>query len=137
MRRRLAVLCITLAVIGLAVYASPPAAAADPPPNQFLWVATSTQTLVYDRTTIPPTLVASRDNSPTGGFARATSVGQDVVYAATQHGIDAFDPQTGQYLFGFSANPTGYAQLAGLPDGSKLYALRTDRSAVDVFADNT
>ena len=71
MRRRLAVLWITLAVMGLAVFAAPPAVAADPS-NQFLWVATTTQTLVYDRTTVPPTLVASHDDGPTGSFVRAT-----------------------------------------------------------------
>ncbi len=136
MRRRLAVLWTTFMVLALAVYAAPVATAAGSTSNQFLWVATTTQTLVYDRTTTPPTLVATTDDAPTGSFARGTVVGSDVVYAATEHGIDTFDPQTGQFLSGFGANPSGYAQLTALPDGSKVYALRTDRSVVDVFAGN-
>ena len=137
MRVRLALIWIVLLGLSLGVTTAPRADAADPAPTQFLWVASSTQTLVYDRTTVPLTLVTSTNDQPTGSFARGTAVGTDYVYASTQSGIDIFEAQTGQYVSSFGVTAGGYVQLTALPDGSKLYALRANRSIIDVYADNT
>ena len=138
MRRRLAVFWITLAVIGARRVRGPSGGRSGPTPEPVP---------LGGDVDPDPRVRPDHDAADAGGVQTTTrrpaASPAPRAWVRTSStpprsdGIDVFDPQTGQYLFGFSANPTGYAQLAGLPDGSKLYALRTDRSAVDVFADNT
>jgi hypothetical protein len=90
MRRRLAIVWTVLAVMGLAVAGAPPAAAADLPPGQYLWATTTTQTLVWNRSSFPPQLLASFDDQPTGAPVRVVNQGGELVLVPTKTGIDLF-----------------------------------------------
>jgi len=139
MRRRLAVFWITLVVTALGVVAAPPAAAADLPPGEYLWAATTTQTLVYDRSQLTPVLVEQTDNTPTGGLVRSVDQFGDWVFVTTTGGIDMFDATTGQVLDSFSGSANGYRQVAAVPSiaGTTVYGLQTGGTVVDVFLANS
>ena len=139
MRRRLAVFWITLVVTALGVVAAPPAAAADLPPGEYLWAATTTQTLVYDRSQLTPVLVEQTDNTPTGGLVRSVDQFGDWVFVTTTGGIDMFDATTGQVLDSFSGSANGYQQVAAVPSiaGTTVYGLQTGGTVVDVFLANS
>jgi hypothetical protein len=139
MRRGLAVLGSVLVVLALAVAGAPTAAAAQLPPGDYLWVTTTTQTLVYDRSQQPkPTLVAETDNNPTGGPVRVVNQGGAVVLVPTSTGIDVFIQRLAQRVSSYSASPNGYQQVvayrgeyaATIPT---VYGLRTGGRVIDVW----
>lgn len=57
MRPRLALLCSAVAALVIGVAVAPSAAAADLPPGDYLWLTTTTQTLVFERSSFPPKLL--------------------------------------------------------------------------------
>ena len=81
----------------------------------YLWAATTTQTLVYDRSQLTPVLVEQTDNTPTGGLVRSVDQFGDWVFVTTTGGIDMFDATTGQVLDSFSGSANGYRQVAAVP----------------------
>lgn len=111
-------------------------ASADFPPGKYLWATTSTQTVIYDRATSPPTAMKAIDNDPTGNLVRGPV--NDVVYVATSNGIRTYVASTAVQWVTFRSSPgQGYAQVGLSPDGATLYGLRTGGTGIDVFAADT
>jgi hypothetical protein len=141
MRRRLAVLWTALVITVLGVAVAPHAAAADLPPGQYLWATTTTQTLVWDRSSFPPKLLASFDDRPTGAPVRVVNQGGELVLVPTATGIDLFPQRFPRLIDTYNASPNGYQQVvaargtyaATIPT---VYGLRTGGRVVDVFGPN-